>query len=126
MRGDGESYSHALLGIFDAIAPAASTALQALDRGDLGTYDRLLEPTVALSRHLFGTPTYYYKTGIVFLAWLAGHQQGFRMVGGLESSRSPVHLAEVFRLADAAGLLPDPELAAGRMSTYLSTVGVAQ
>ena len=126
VRGDGESYSHALLGIFDAIAPAASTALQALDRGDLASYDRLLEPTVALSRHLFGTPTYYYKTGIVFLAWLAGHQQGFRMVGGLESSRSPVHLAEVFRLADAAGLLPDPELAAGRMRTYLSTVGVAQ
>ncbi|MCZ2822816.1 MULTISPECIES: dihydrodipicolinate synthase family protein [unclassified Modestobacter] len=126
VRGDGESYSHALLGIFDAIAPAASTALQALDRGDLATYDRLLEPTVALSRHLFGAPTYYYKTGIVFLAWLAGHQPGFRMVGGLESSRSPVHLAEVFRLADAAGLLPDPELAAGRMSTYLSTVGVAQ
>ncbi|MCZ2807119.1 dihydrodipicolinate synthase family protein [Modestobacter sp. VKM Ac-2983] len=126
VRGDGESYSHALLGIFDAIAPAASTALQALDRGDLATYDRLLEPTVALSRHLFGAPTYYYKTGIVFLAWLAGHQPGFRMVGGLESSRSPVHLAEVFRLADAAGLLPDPELAAGRMRTYLQTVGVAQ
>ncbi|WP_249522151.1 dihydrodipicolinate synthase family protein [Modestobacter marinus] len=126
VRGDGESYSHALLGIFDAIAPAASTALQALDRGDLATYDRLLEPTVALSRHLFGTPTYYYKTGIVFLAWLAGHQPGFRMVGGLESARSPQHLAEVFRLADAAGLLPDPELAASRMRTYLQTVGVDQ
>ncbi|MCZ2815261.1 dihydrodipicolinate synthase family protein [Modestobacter sp. VKM Ac-2984] len=126
VRGDGESWSHALLGIFDAIAPAASSALQALDRGDLAAYDRLLEPTVALSRHLFGTPTYYYKTGIVFLAWLAGHQPGFRMVGGLESSRSPVHLAEVFRLADAAGLLPDPELAATRMRTYLQTVGVAQ
>ena len=126
VRGDGDSYSHALLGIFDAIAPAASTALQALDRGDLATYDRLLEPTVALSRHLFGTPTYYYKTGIVFLAWLGGHQRGFRMVGGLESSRSPQHLAEVFRLADAAGLLPDPELAAGRMRTYLRTVGVDQ
>jgi hypothetical protein len=81
---------------------------------------------VALSRHLFGTPTYYYKTGIVFLAWLAGHQRGFRMVGGLESARSPQHLAEVFRLADAAGLLPDPELAATRMRTYLQTVGVDQ
>jgi Protein of unknown function (DUF993) len=126
VRGDEESHSHALLGIFDAIAPAASTALQALDRGDLTTYDRLLEPTVALSRHLFGTPTYYYKTGIVFLAWLAGHQRGFRMVGGLESARSPQHLAEVFRLADAAGLLPDPELAATRMRTYLQTVGVDQ
>jgi len=126
VRGDGDSYSHALLGIFDAIAPAASTALQALDRGDLATYDRVLEPTVALSRHLFGTPTYYYKTGIVFLAWLAGHQRGFRMVGGLESARSPQHLAEVFRLADAAGLLPDPELAAARMRTYLQAVGVDQ
>jgi hypothetical protein len=125
VRGDGDSHSHALLGIFDAIAPAASTALQALDRGDLA-YDRVLEPTVALSRHLFGTPTYYYKTGIVFLAWLAGHQRGFRMVGGLESSRSPQHLAQVFRLADAAGLLPDPDLAADRMRTYLQTVGVEQ
>jgi hypothetical protein len=126
VRGDGESHSHALLGIFDAIAPAASTALQALDRGDLDAYDRVLAPTVALSRHLFGTPTYYYKTGIVFLAWLAGHQRGFRMVGGLESARSPQHLAEVFRLADAAGLLPDPQLAAARMRTYLQTVGVDQ
>ena len=126
VRGDGQSFSHALLGIFDAIAPAASTALQALDRGDLRTYDEILAPTVALSRHLFGTPTYYYKTGIVFLAWLSGHQDGFRMVGGLESARSPVHLAEAFRLADAAGLLPDPDLAADRMRTYLRTAGVPQ
>lgn len=125
VRGDGSSFSHALLGIFDPIAPAASTALQALDRGDLTTYDEVLAPTVPLSRHLFSAPTYYYKTGIVFLAWLAGHQSGFRMVGGLESARSPVHLAEAFRLADVAGLLPDPDLAAARLRTWLSAVGVA-
>jgi hypothetical protein len=126
VRGTPGSFSHALLGIFDPIAPAASTALQALERGDLATYDAVLAPTVALSRHLFGAPTFYYKTGIVFLAWLAGHQPGLRMVGGLESARSPVHLAEAFRLADAAGLLPDPELAAERLRSYLGVVGVPQ
>jgi hypothetical protein len=126
VKGDGSSYSHALLGIFDAIAPAASTALQALDRGDTARYDEIMAPTVALSRHLFGAPTFYYKTGIVFLAWLGGHQAGFRMAGGLESTRSPVHLAEVLRLADAAGLLTDPELAAERMTTYLRSVGIEQ
>jgi hypothetical protein len=124
IRGDGAGHSHALLGIFDAIAPAASTALQALDRGDTAAYDRALAPTVALSRHLFAAPTPHYKTGIVFLAWLAGHQDAFAMVGGMAAARSPVHLAEVLRLADAAGLLPDPDLAAARMRKLLAVAGV--
>jgi hypothetical protein len=119
-----ESGSHALLGIFDPIAPAAATALRALDEGDTAAFHRALDDTVPLSRHLFGAPTYYYKTGVVFLAWLNGHQPGFRMVGGLESARSITHLAEAFRLADRAGLLRDPDLAVKRMSMLLAVQGV--
>ncbi|MCG5219126.1 dihydrodipicolinate synthase family protein [Streptosporangium sp. KLBMP 9127] len=118
------SGSHALLGIFDAIAPAASAALTALDDGDLGGYEAAFGPTVPLSRHIFQTPTYHYKTGIVFLAWLAGHQDAFIMVNGAQNARSVPHLAETFRLADIAGLLPDPELAAARMTALLTTAGV--
>src|SRR2546426_1921966 len=104
-----------LLGIFDAIAPAASAALQALDRGDVAGYRRALAPSVPLSRHIFQPPTYAYKTGVVFLAYLNGHQTHFRMLGGAEGWRSMPHLAELFRLADCAGLLVDPERAAERM-----------
>ncbi len=126
IRGNGTRGSDALLGIFSAIAPAASVALQALDRGDVAGYDAALEPTVGLSRHLFGAPTFYYKTGIAFLSWLSGHQSGFTMVGGLQSARSAVHLAEAFRLADEAGLFPDPELAASRLSSYLAVTGTLE
>jgi hypothetical protein len=109
------SGSDALLGIFDAIAPAAARALAALDQGDEAGFDALLAPTVPLARHLFSEPTSAYKTGIVFLAWLAGHQDHFRMVGGLETARSVDHLRTAYELALAAGVLPDPELAAARM-----------
>jgi hypothetical protein len=119
-----ESGSHALLGIFDPIAPAAAAAIRALDQGDTAAFHRALDDTVPLARHLFGAPTYFYKTGIVFLAWLNGHQPGFRMVGGLESARSILHLAEAFRLADQAGLLRDPDLAVQRMSHLLAVQGV--
>ncbi|ASO21908.1 hypothetical protein FHR81_005626 [Actinoalloteichus hoggarensis] len=124
IKGDEQGHSDALLGIFDAIAPAAAAALRRLDAGDVESYDAILAPTVPLSRHIFGTPTYYYKTGIVFLAWLAGHQQHFRMVGGLESARSVPHLARLYVLADEAGLLPDPELAERRMRRFLDLAGV--
>ncbi|WP_046768184.1 DUF993 family protein [Jiangella alkaliphila] len=117
--------SDALLGIFAAIAPAASAALQALDRGDLSAYDDAFAPTVPLARQVFGEPTYYYKAGIAFLAWLSGLQPGFVMVGGLQSARSLPHLVRTFELADAAGLFPDPPLAAARMSSLLATSGVA-
>src|SRR6266567_101828 len=100
--GDEQGYSHALLGIFDAIASAAAAALQALDNQDIVRYRAILEPTVPLSRHIFQAPTYFYKTGIVFLAYLNGHQSHFRMVGGLESARSIVHLADILILADQA------------------------
>jgi hypothetical protein len=122
--GDAHGYSDALLGIFDVIAPAASAALKALDRGDRGEFDRILAPTLTLSRHLFGAPTRFYKTGVVFAAWLNGHQSHFRMVGGLESARSVVHLSQQFRLMDAAGLLRDPELAAGRLRRLLAVAGI--
>jgi hypothetical protein len=118
------SGSDALLGIFDAIAPAAATALAALDRGDAQAYDDAFGATVPLSRHLFSAPTYYYKTGICFLAWLSGHQNGFTMVGGMQSARSVPHLAQAFRLADRAGLLPDPDLACARMREFLAVHGV--
>ena len=116
--------SDALLGVFAPIAPAASAALQALDAADPAGYDRILDATVPLARHLFAAPTYYYKTGVAFLAWLAGHQPGFVMVGGLQSARSAVHLAEAYRLADGLGLLPDPELAAERVRAFLAVAGV--
>ncbi len=122
--GDGTRHSDALLGIFDGIAPAASTALQALDRGDVDTYHRVLAPTVPLSRHIFQPPTRAYKTGIVFLAYLNGHQCHFRMLGGAESGRTIVHLAELLRLADAAGLIVDPERAVARMRPVLAQAGI--
>jgi Protein of unknown function (DUF993) len=122
--GDEQGYSDALLGIFDAIAPAASAALQALDAGDRDRYAAILAPTVPLSRHIFQAPTYYYKTGVVFLAYLSGHQPHFHMVGGQESARSVVHLAELFALADRAGLFRDPELAAERMRRVLALAGI--
>jgi hypothetical protein len=123
IRGDGKSASDALLGIFAAIAPAASAALQSLDRDDLAGYEAAFGPTVPLARHVFATPTFHYKTGIAFLAWLTGHQRGFTMVGGQQSGRSAADLIETFRLADDAGLLPDPELAADRMRCFLEVIG---
>ncbi len=120
-----EGGSDALLGIFDAIAPAAAAALHALDAGDADGYRRILEPTVPLAHRLFEPPTFHYKAGIVFLAYLAGHQDHFRMLAGLESARSIVHLADLFVLADRAGLLPDPALAVARMRHVLALSGIA-
>ncbi len=123
--GDDEGHSDALLGIFDAIAPAASLALTALDAGDISRYQQLLAPTVPLSRHIFASPTQHYKAGVVFLAFLNGFQSHFRMVRGLESARSTAHLCELFVLADKAGVLRDPELATRRMRSFLLLAGVA-
>jgi hypothetical protein len=122
--GDATGHSDALLGIFDAIAPAASAALTALAAGDRARFDAILAPTVPLSRHVFAAPTRFYKTGVVFLAWLNGHQAHFTMVGGQQSARSVLHLSEMFRLADAAGLLRDPDLAVSRMRAFLSVNGI--
>lgn len=116
--------SDALLGIFDAIAPAASAALGELAQGNVEKFHAILGPTVPLSRHIFAAPTRFYKTGVVFMAWLNGHQSHFTMVGGQQSTRSLVHLAELFRLADAANLLEQPDLAIHRMKTLLAMHGV--
>jgi hypothetical protein len=130
IAGDGigaaanRQHSDALLGIFDAIAPAASAALAALAAGDVDRFQAILAPTVPLSRHIFRAPTRFYKTGIVFLAWLNGHQRHFAMVGGQQSARSLLHFADAFRLADAAGLLEQPELATTRMRQLLALHGV--
>jgi len=124
IAGDEQGYSDALLGIFDAIAPAAAAALAALAKGEAQEFHTILAPTVPLSRHIFKAPTRFYKTGIVFLAWLNGQQDHFTMVGGQESARSTLHLAELFRLADAAGLLRDPELACKRMTLAMAVRGV--
>jgi hypothetical protein len=126
IEGDGDHHSDALLGAFAAIAPAASAALSALDEDDIDRYRGEMAPTLPLSRHIFSAPTYYYKTGIAFLAWLNGHQDGFVMVGGLQSARSIVHLARIFELANEAQLLTDPELAAHRLGQLLATAGVAR
>jgi hypothetical protein len=131
IAGDGQGtepvhrQSDALLGIFDAIAPAASAALSALAQGQVDQFHTLLSPTVPLSRHIFQAPTRFYKTGVVFMAWLNGHQSHFVMVGGQQSARSLPHLCELFRLADHAGLLTDPDLSAHRMRQWLALHGVS-
>jgi hypothetical protein len=123
IEGDARGHSDALLGIFDAIAPAASQALSALSRNDSKAFHEVLAPTVPLSRHIFCAPTRFYKTGVVFMAWLNGHQEHFVMVGGQQSARHVLHFAELFRLADAAGLLADPPLACARMKHFLALHG---
>ena len=125
IAGDAQGHSDALLGIFDPIAPAVGGALAALARNDVSTFHDILAPTVPLSRHIFQAPTRFYKTGVVFMAWLNGHQDHFVMVGGQQSTRSIQHFSELFRLADAAGLLADPDRAAQRMRTLLALHGVA-
>ena len=124
IAGDAEGYSHALLGIFDAIAPAASAALGHLAAGREDLFHEILAPTVPLSRHIFAAPTRFYKTGVVLMAYLNGHQDHFTMVGGQESARSTLHLAELFRLADQAGLFADPERSASRMRAVLAPRGI--
>jgi hypothetical protein len=124
IRGDGERHSDALLGVFDPIAPAATAALRALDAGDPACYEAIFAPTVPFARHLFGAPTRFYKTGVVFMAYLNGHQNHFRMVGGAEGHRSIVHLARLFVLANNAGLLIEPDLAHERMHRVLLLAGL--
>lgn len=124
IAGEDGHYSHALLGIFDAIAPVAAAALNELALGNSGEYYRLMNPTVALSREIFKAPTQYYKAGIVFLAWLNGHQSHFSMAGGMQAAREISHYAEIFRLADQAGLLQDPQLATRRMKNLLTVYGL--
>jgi hypothetical protein len=126
IEGDGTHFSHALLGIFAAIAPAAAQALDALAQGDHASYHKLLAPTVPLSREIFRAPTRFYKAGIAFLSWLNGHQKHFIMPAGFQSSRDITHYAQVFRLADAAGLLSRPDLAEARMKTLLALHGIDQ
>jgi hypothetical protein len=124
IAGDDKGHSDALLGAFDFAAPAAAWALAALDCGDVATFRQRLDPTLPLSRHVFCAPTGFYKTGVVFLAYLNGHQSHFTMVGGLQSARSVVHLAQCFRLADSCGLLADGDLAARRMANVLALAGI--
>jgi hypothetical protein len=124
IAGDEQGHSHALLGIFDPLGPLAAEAVRVLDTGDVKGFRGLLDPTVELSRHLFQAPTRFYKTGVVLLAWLAGHQSHFTMVGGLQSARSLPHLARAYELADGLGLFPDPKLAEERMRNLLSLYGV--
>ncbi|NVD40752.1 dihydrodipicolinate synthase family protein [Ensifer sp. HO-A22] len=126
IEGDGEKYSHALLGIFDAVAPSASKALAALAKGDVATFRGVIEPTVPLSRKIFEAPTQYYKAGVVFLAWLNGHQNHFTMPAGMQSARGLLHYADIFRLADKANVLDRPDLALKRMQSLLATLGVEQ
>lgn len=126
IAGDEQGFSHALLGIFDPLGPLAAEAVRVLDTGNTQGFRDLLDPTVELSRHLFQAPTRFYKTGVVLLAWLAGHQSHFTMVGGLQSARSLPHLARVYELADGLGLFPDPKLAEERMRNLLALYGVNQ
>ena len=124
IAGDGQRYSDALLGAFAAVAPNASAAIQALDAENPAEFHRILGPTEVLARHIFAAPTFYYKTGVAFLAWLNGHQPAFSMVGGLHSARSLPHLSTLVRLADRAGALEVPDLAAERWNAYLALHGI--
>jgi hypothetical protein len=124
IEGDGKHYSHALLGIFDAVAPSASKALAALAVGDVTTFRSTIEPTVPLSRKIFETPTQYYKAGVVFLAWLNGHQNHFTLPAGMQSARGLNHYADIFRLADQANVLDRPELAVKRMKNFVGVLGI--
>ncbi|WP_455270538.1 dihydrodipicolinate synthase family protein [Rhizobium herbae] len=123
IEGDGKKYSHALLGIFDAVAPSASKALASLASGDVETFRAVIEPTVPLSRKIFEAPTQYYKAGVVFLAWLNGHQRHFTMPAGMQSARGVLHYADIFRLADKANVLDMPDMAVERMKAFLVTQG---
>ena len=126
IRGEGEQFSHALLGIFDAIAPAAAAAMHALDDGRPGPLRRAPgADRAALAPHLrraharttrrasSSSPTSTATSSTS--GWSAGWRAG-----------APVlHLAELFVLADQAGLLRDPELASERMRHVLALAGVA-
>jgi hypothetical protein len=126
IEGDGSHYSHALLGIFDAVAPQASAALTSLAKGDIANFRSVIEPTVPLSRKIFEAPTQYYKAGVVFLAWLNGHQSHFSLPAGMQSARGINHYADIFRLADQANVLDKPELAASRMKAFVGVFGLLQ
>ena len=127
IAGDGAHHSHALLGIFDPIAPAAAAALNALAISDGNTYREILPPTIPLSREIFRAPTRHYKAGVIFIAWLNGHQDHFVAAGGLQSARSVLHYAKVFKFADRCGVLTDPGLAISRMRSFLQVhAGIAQ
>ena len=123
IAGDAEGYSHALLGIFDPLAVAAAEAVSRLSHGDDAGFHSILEPTVPLSRHIFSAPTQYYKTGVVFLAWLNGFQDHFVMLGGAQAARSLPHFVQIFKMADKAGLLAQPDIAVARMRTLLGVYG---
>ncbi|KAB2656853.1 dihydrodipicolinate synthase family protein [Brucella tritici] len=125
IEGDGNKHSHALLGIFDAVAPQASSALAALAAGDNARFRAIIEPTVPLSRKIFEAPTQYYKAGVVFLAWLNGHQNHFTMPAGMQSARGILHYADIFRLADRANVLDRPDLAISRMRKLLAIHGIS-
>lgn len=124
IAGDDEGYSHALLGIFDPIATHAASAVRSLTDGDTASFRAILDPTVPLARHIFRAPTQYYKTGVVFLAWLNGHQNHFTMIAGAEAMRSLPYFVDCFKLADACGALANPELAIDRMRSLLRIHGV--
>jgi hypothetical protein len=124
IEGDERGHSDALLGAFAALAPNASAAIQALDRGDTEAYRDILGPTEALSQQVFAAPTYYYKTGVAFLSWLNGHQAAFQMVGGLHAARSLPHLSRIVELANASAALERPELAAARWHELLTINGI--
>jgi hypothetical protein len=124
IAGDDRGYSHALLGIFDPLAPAAAHAVGRLGKGDVAGFRRVLDPTVPLARLMFRAPTQYYKTGVVFMAWLNGFQDHFIMLNGAQAMRPLPYFTEVFQLADGCGLLRDPELAVARMRRLLALYGV--
>ena len=123
IEGDAQGFSHALLGIFDPLAPAAAHAVGLLGQGDTAGFRATLDPTVPLARLIFRAPTRFYKTGVVFMAWLNGFQDHFIMLDGAQATRPLPYFTEIFRLADGCGLLRDPEMAVDRMKKLLALYG---
>jgi len=118
IAGDEQGFSHALLGIFDPLATQAAQALQLLDTGDVAGFRGVLDPLVPLARHIFAAPTQFYKTGVVFLAYLSGYQDHFTMVGGLETGRDREHLTKLYEMAVDGGIFPDADVARARFKEY--------
>ncbi|MFM1873145.1 MAG: hypothetical protein RL398_2567 [Planctomycetota bacterium] len=114
-------FSHALLGILDAIARPTQLALGELQRGDVAAFDRRMTACEALGVHVFGAPTQHYKAGLAFLAWLNGLQDTFMLVNREERARDKAHYLRCAELARAADAVLDATTFERRLAEFAAT-----